>query len=205
MDNLEKLWSTVTEHFKKTSVEVTYKHWISTAVPINLSQDTLHIEVPTETHKKYWEDNLSSDLMQIGYEVIRRPFEPKFIVKNSSEAEQFYQKEPSHEVKPAAMTPVQTSVPAPVQTSSTGKEHDSKLNPKYTFETFITGPGSQMAHAAALVVSEKPGTLYNPLFFYGGVGLGKTHLMQAIGNQFKKINPDAHVKYVKVSLVTYFT
>jgi chromosomal replication initiator protein len=71
----------------------------------------------------------------------------------------------------------------------------SNLNPKYIFETFIVGSSNRLAHAASTAVAEKPGTAYNPLFFYGGVGLGKTHLIQAIGNYLLRVNPKLKVLY----------
>lgn len=72
----------------------------------------------------------------------------------------------------------------------------SKLNTQLTFDTFVTGKANQLAHAAGLQVAEKPGTTYNPLFIYGGVGLGKTHLLQSIGNLVAKENPQAKICYV---------
>ena len=72
----------------------------------------------------------------------------------------------------------------------------SKLNPQLTFDTFVTGKANQLAHAAGLQVAEKPGTAYNPLFIYGGVGLGKTHLLQSIGNLVNKENPLAKICYI---------
>jgi len=72
----------------------------------------------------------------------------------------------------------------------------AQLNPKYTFDDFVTGAGNQFAHAAARAVAEKPSKAYNPLFLYGGVGMGKTHLMQAIGHEIKKRSPECSICYV---------
>jgi len=75
------------------------------------------------------------------------------------------------------------------------KNKDSFLNPNYTFDSFVVGPNNELAYAACISVSKKPGQSYNPLFIYGGVGLGKTHLLQSIGNEVLKNDPNKRIKY----------
>jgi chromosomal replication initiator protein len=84
---------------------------------------------------------------------------------------------------------------APALPRSKTHEH-SRLNPSFTFDTFVAGKANQLARAAALQVAERPGSSYNPLFVYGGVGLGKTHLIQAIGNHLQAHDPGARIRYI---------
>jgi chromosomal replication initiator protein len=140
----------------------------------------LTIEVPSDLHREYWEKNLAAKIVETGFKLTGEEVTPVFIIEN-----EIKEPEKNKEV-------IQTELPDIVKQSS----KKALLNSKYTFDTFVIGKGNQMAHAAALVVAEDPGATYNPLFFYGGVGLGKTHLMHAIGHQMLTNQPDAKIKYV---------
>ncbi|MCO6019060.1 MULTISPECIES: chromosomal replication initiator protein DnaA [Carnobacterium] len=179
MDDLQNLWSYLKEKFKESLSKVSYDTWIESAHPIRITDQNIIIEVPSSLHKEYWENNLATRIVENIYEYSSREISPLFIIKNEQDPNE---------------TTVLRKSDSFAKNSPVRK--DAQLNDKYTFDTFVIGKGNQMAHAAALVVAEEPGTIYNPLFFYGGVGLGKTHLMHAIGHQMLLINPDAKVKYV---------
>ncbi|WP_034551594.1 chromosomal replication initiator protein DnaA [Carnobacterium funditum] len=179
MDDLQSLWNFLKEKFKESLSKVSYDTWIESANPIRITEHNIIIEVPSSLHKEYWENNLATRIVENIYEYSSREISPLFVIKNEQENSNHNGKQKSQSL---------------MQKNSFKK--DIQLNDKYTFDTFVIGKGNQMAHAAALVVAEEPGTIYNPLFFYGGVGLGKTHLMHAIGRQMLLLNPDAKVKYV---------
>ena len=91
---------------------------------------------------------------------------------------------------------ISTAQPAPQQGFKQRQRDPSRLNASFTFDNFVTGKANQLARAAALQVADRPGAAYNPLFVYGGVGLGKTHLIQAIGNLVQEQNPQARIRYI---------
>ncbi|HRP95945.1 MAG TPA: DnaA/Hda family protein, partial [Rhodocyclaceae bacterium] len=99
----------------------------------------------------------------------------------------------------AAAAPARTTAPAPVVTPASDSAYEkTRLNADFTFDTLVTGRANDLARAAAMQVAQNPGTSYNPLFIYGGVGLGKTHLVHAIGNAVFRHNPRAVIRYVHV-------
>jgi len=95
-----------------------------------------------------------------------------------------------------------TPVPVAASPSQTEMRADDKLNPKYTFENFVIGASNRFAHAAAVAVAEAPGKAYNPLLIYGGSGLGKTHLLHALGHYMLQYYQDVHVRYVSTEEMT---
>lgn len=177
MVSLDALWNELKTTYQKDLSPASYNTWIETAQPRSLDQSQLVVEVPSKIHKEYWEKNLATKIVEVGYMLTGKEIIPRFVT--GEEAEQEIIEEVQSPKIPVA-NPIKKAM----------------LNPKYTFDTFVIGKGNQMAHAAALVVAEDPGSIYNPLFFYGGVGLGKTHLMHAIGHQMLLSQPDAKVKYV---------
>lgn len=133
-----------------------------------------------------------------------RIIQERFLPEISKRAAPFFKAPPEielriekHSAKKSISTPKteKQAAVAPVVSIKPPKSI-SKLNPQLTFNTFVTGKANQLAHAAGLQVAEKPGAAYNPLFIYGGVGLGKTHLLQSIGNLVAQENPQAKICYV---------
>ncbi len=177
MVSLDALWNELKATYQKDLSPASYNTWIETANPRTLDQNQLVVEVPSKIHKEYWEKNLVTKIVEVGYMLSGNEIIPRFITGEEAEQEEVVEEK---NPKVAAPSPLKKAM----------------LNPKYTFDTFVIGKGNQMAHAAALVVAEDPGSIYNPLFFYGGVGLGKTHLMHAIGHQMLQSQPNAKVKYV---------
>lgn len=184
MTSVQDLWKELKASYKEDLNPASYDAWIETANPLSLDNQQLTIEVTSDLHKTYWEKNLAAKIVEIGYKITGEEIMPIFVTPDQAPQVSIAKK-------------VEPEIPT---AKSTVKK--SMLNPKYTFDTFVIGKGNQMAHAAALVVAESPGSVYNPLFFYGGVGLGKTHLMHAIGHQMLEINPEAKVRYVSSETFT---
>ncbi|EOH95900.1 chromosomal replication initiator protein dnaA [Enterococcus moraviensis ATCC BAA-383] len=186
MPDMESFWKDLEDTYQSVLSAPSFDAWIKTTQPLKLENNQLWLEVPSAVHKDYWEKNLAAKIVETGFKLTGAEVMPHFVVTGEKET-----------------MPIQEEKKAPV-TQEKIAEHGKKalLNPKYSFDTFVIGKGNQMAHAAALVVAEDPGSIYNPLFFYGGVGLGKTHLMHAIGHQMLQNRPDAKVKYVSSETFT---
>ncbi|MEY2374144.1 chromosomal replication initiator protein DnaA [Lentilactobacillus buchneri] len=179
----DSLWQKLSEQFRSNTTDLTYDTWIKPVKPISFDGSTLTLSLPSELHRDYWKEQLAPNLIEYAFVITKGNIEPKFILDSDVNKE-------------AQEKPVDNNASQDQDGDEFSFSKENHLNPNYTFDNFIIGKGNQMAHAAALIVSEEPGKLYNPLFFYGGVGLGKTHLMQAIGNKRLEDHPETNVKYV---------
>ena len=152
----------------------TFDTWVRGTTLLTGEDGSYVIGVGNAYAKDWLENRMRTTVTRTLSGIVGRTVEVRFIVWPADGAA------PAAAAAPTPMTEAaafETASPEPYPTVST-----SVLNPKYTFESFVVGPSNRLAHAACMAVAENPAQAYNPLFLYGGVGLGKTHLLHAIGN-----------------------
>lgn len=173
--NLDNIWIEVLNLIKVELTEVSFNTWLKTVEPVNISDGEVILLAPNEFTKNILEGRYLNLIKNAFKQVTEEDFNIIFIIPG----------EEDYNVKGVAT----------VQETSENNQK-SQLNPKYTFDSFVIGSSNRFAHAASLAVAEAPAKAYNPLFIYGGVGLGKTHLMHAIGRYTLSQNPNSKVVYV---------
>jgi len=178
---LKDLWDKTLNIIKGELTEVSFNTWIKSIVPTKIEKDTLRLGVPNNFTKDILEGRYKDLLINAINLITSKKYSIEFFILSE---ETFGLEEKS----PAKTEPKKNVV--------ANDEMSATLNPKYTFDSFVIGNSNRFAHAAALAVAESPARAYNPLFVYGGVGLGKTHLMHAIGHYILQNNPKAKICYV---------
>lgn len=168
------LWQKTLQLVRNEITDVSFDTWIKAIEPISIKGDQLYLCVPNDFTKSILEGRYTSLISNAVKQISSKSYFVSFVL--TSEADKYMDKPDKGEVEK--------------------NELYSLLNPKYTFHTFVIGTNNRFAHAASLAVAESPARAYNPLFIYGGVGLGKTHLMHAIGNYIRSQNPKSKVLYV---------
>ena len=188
LDNFEKLWKDALFEIEPNVSKANFSTWFKDTyiskyedgvVTINVPNDFVKVWLSTKYYKFVISSlrNLNPSIRHADYLIVSRP--PQLEQKDRKQ----HQKEQQKNEEQLGFQELNTDA-------------EANLNPKYTFDTFVVASFNEVAHSAALAVSKSIGNLYNPLFIYGGVGLGKTHLLQAIGNETRKNNPAAKVQYL---------
>jgi len=186
-------WVRVLDALEKKVNRNSYETWLKPTRYDHAQGAVLFVRVPNPEFCHIGErygDLISEAMENLGMEFL----DVEFVTEEEPQSKgKAVQADRAHNESPASL---EKPVASPAQQQRFDWDGAAQLNPKYTFEDFVTGAGNQFAHAAALAVGERPSKAYNPLFLYGGVGMGKTHLMQAIGHEIKKRQPEKSICYV---------
>ena len=183
MENIDALWDQVLSQMEKKVSKPSYETWLKSTKAASLKGDTLTVTAPNEFARDWLEGRYTHLISSVLYEVIGEGLMVKFIIPQNQQNDDL-----------AIMQPNDKKGNKRDDEQNEYQQH--MLNNKNTFDTFVIGSGNRFAHAASLAVAEAPAKAYNPLFIYGGVGLGKTHLMHAIGHYVLEHNPSAKVVYL---------
>ncbi len=192
----QEIWTDVLAYVRKNISEVEYKTWLEPVKNLGVQEGSLVLGVRNsfaqEWFRKHYQELLEDALRSLGAQNPQVSFQ---VLPASQDALLLPSDPPPAPASPAGGRSAGTPPPA-------AGDNRKSLNPKYTFENFVVGPNNNLAHAAALAVAESPGRAYNPLFIYGDVGLGKTHLMHAVGHYIAERFPDKRIEYVSTETFT---
>ena len=177
--NIDNIWNKFLSIMKTKLNSLSYDTWFRTSKLVELNEEHAVIIVPTIAHKKHLSESYIDIISDIFNSITGTNFNFEFVLENEYNNKKITVKKEKEE---------EPGVPY-------NSSEKANLNPDYVFENFIVGESNRFAQATALAVAENPGKMYNPLFIYGNSGLGKTHLMQAIGNYIVK-NTNKRVLYV---------
>lgn len=173
-----EIWQNILSIINTKLSKPSFDTWFKATKVVSIDDHSIVISAPTTFAVEWLESRYTKLVATTVYEYLGKQVDVSFVIEESAPPEQ---------------PPVYKEPQAPVQTEDSISH---MLNPKYTFDTFVIGSGNRFAHAASLAVAEAPARAYNPLFLYGGVGLGKTHLMHAIGHYILEHSPSSKVVYI---------
>jgi len=176
---MRELWNRVLSDLSDKISPKAFDIWLKPLKLLSQRDQCLELEVPNAFFKDWISENYLGLIKETLFRLTNNHYTLLFRLKTNQEGKEERQKEKTLGLKPAKQIP-----------------KEDGLNPNYTFEAFVVGSCNQFAHAAALAVANLPAKNYNPLFIYGGVGLGKTHLLNAIGNQILQNDRSANVCYI---------
>lgn len=180
--HITEVWEKTLDVIKVELTEVSFNTWLKAIQPISLKDNLIVFSVPDDFTKGILEARYVSLIKNALKQVTSEYYEIKFIIPTEDNFDSIINnKTESNQIEETV---------------------NSSLNPKYTFDTFVIGNSNRLAHAASVAVAESPAKAYNPLFIYGGVGLGKTHLMHAIGHYILKQNKKSKVVYISSETFT---
>jgi len=180
------VWNAVSEKLSELVGKDAFRRWFSGVTQSSLTETEFKISVPNDIHQVWIETNFMPELQNAVSEVLDPKVKGVVVVHGE---EELIEENGGQDETPSAKVPE-------VSKKSEQRIKNVGLNPQYTFDRFVVGHNSEFAHAACLAVANGSGFSYNPLFLHGGSGLGKTHLMQAIGNEILRKNPEAKVVYL---------
>lgn len=191
MQSLNTFWLSCLDHFRKELNAQQFNTWIKPLqIDPSLNNDSEVVLIAPNRFVSQWvKDNFIVHIEEMAQAYFSKKIQFNLKLADQTETKNILPEQAPDQVR---------DVPKPESDTSatSAKKNPSRLNPNFTFENFVTGKANQLARAGAIQVAESPGTAYNPLFIYGGVGLGKTHLIQAIGNYVHEKDKTAKIRYV---------